>query len=263
MMVISLGSALAKLAAALIVPALCATRGGWRSAAWTLAGGFGAFNLLWQLLARELPPPDASSGADADTPSNGGVALKTSAVRSGDGARHRAPQRTRFVITKPPVASGSLTAAEARKPAIAEMFFAAPFQTIIWSHCIKDLIDVHTFQNWAPTFLHLQHGVPLGRVGAYLLFPSLCSIGGKILQAPFESKLTTLGVTVKCIRKLSTVIATGLQLAFAAWFVVARSALTATVAYCLMTLGGTFHYSGLEPNYVDGAHPRSRHTLLL
>ena len=21
--------------------------------------------------------------------------------------------------------------------------------------------------------------------------------------------------------------------------------------YCLMTLGGTFHYSGLEPNYVD------------
>jgi hypothetical protein len=246
MMVISLGSALAKLAAALIVPALCASRGGWRSAAWTLAGSFGAFNLLWQLLARELPPPDASTGVDADTPSHDGATLKAPATKATS-----------------PVASGPLAAAEAREPTIAEMFFAAPFQTIIWSHSIKDLIDVHTFQNWAPTFLHLQHGVPLGRVGAYLLFPSLCSIGGKVLQAPFESQLTARGVTVKRIRKLSTVIATVFQLAFATWFVVARSALTATVAYCLMTLGGTFHYSGLEPNYVDGAHPHRRNSRLL
>eukprot|EP01044_Picomonas_judraskeda_P010416 COSAG03_NODE_1338_length_4295_cov_305.923737_5_plen_97_part_00 len=58
-------------------------------------------------------------------------------------------------------------------------------------------------------------------------------------------------MAVKRIRKLSTVIATASQLGFAAWFVVARTARTATVAYCLMTLGGTFHYSGLEPNYVD------------
>ncbi len=244
-MVISLGSALAKLAAALVVPALCASRGGWRSAAWTLAGSFGAFNLLWHLLARELPPPHTATGDNMDTSSNRGDPLNASGTtKSGS-----------------PVASGSL-AAEEREPTIAEMFFAAPFQTIIWSHSIKDLIDVHTFQNWAPTFLHLQHGVPLGRVGAYLLFPSLCSIGGKILQAPFESRLTARGMTVKRIRKLSTVIATVLQLGFAACFVVARSALTATVAYCLMTLGGTFHYSGLEPNYVDGAHPRIRRSQL-
>jgi hypothetical protein len=133
------------------------------------------------------------------------------------------------VAVEPPV-----DAAQQREPGIREMFFAAPFQAIIWSHSIKDLIDVHTFGNWAPTFLHLQHGVPLGagktpsfwatifldntkhdhlsrqardrhneswtrnerrvfvagRVGAYLIFPSLCSIGGKILQAPFESRLT-------------------------------------------------------------------------
>ena len=39
--IISLGSALAKLAAAVVVPALCASRGGWRSAALALAGSFG------------------------------------------------------------------------------------------------------------------------------------------------------------------------------------------------------------------------------
>ena len=111
--------------------------------------------------------------------------------------------------------------------------------------------DVHTFGNWGPTFLHLRHGIPLGRVGFYLLFPGLCSVFGKMANAVFESKLTAAGVRVKRIRKLSTAVAAVSQFAFAAAFVAAPTARLATVAYCLQTLGGTFHYSGLEPNYID------------
>ena len=77
------------------------------------------------------------------------------------------------------------------------------------------------------------------------------SIGGKILNATFESTLTARGMTIRRIRKLSTLIATAGQLTFASGFVVAPSAISATVSYCLMTLAGTFHYSGLEPNYVS------------
>ena len=77
---------------------------------------------------------------------------------------------------------------------------------------MKDLIDVHTFGLWGPTFLHLRHGVPLGRVGAFLLFPSLCSIFGKVFQAPFESRLTRRGVALVRIRKMSTAIACATQL---------------------------------------------------
>jgi hypothetical protein len=229
MMVISLGSAMAKLAAAVVVPALCASRGGWRSAAWVLAGSFGGFNLLWQLLATELPPPESSvAQPEGDRAQS---TAKAGAAAEGGSEPDLAPavSSNAAVAVEPPV-----DAAQQREPGIREMFFAAPFQAIIWSHSIKDLIDVHTFGNWAPTFLHLQHGVPLGagktpsfwatifldntkhdhlsrqardrhneswtrnerrvfvagRVGAYLIFPSLCSIGGKILQAPFESRLT-------------------------------------------------------------------------
>ena len=65
-----------------------------------------------------------------------------------------------------------------------------------------------------------HQGSPIiSRVGAYMLFASLFSIGGKILQAPFESKLTSRGLAVKRIRKLSTVLATVFELMFAAWCV--------------------------------------------
>ena len=47
------------------------------------------------------------------------------------------------------------SAGQEREPSIREMFFAPPFQVIIWSHTFKDIIDVHTFGNWSPTFLHL------------------------------------------------------------------------------------------------------------
>lgn len=69
----------------------------------------------------------------------------------------------------------------------------------------------------------------------------------KVVNATFESTLTARGMTIKRIRKLSTVIATAGQLTFASCFVVAPTAMYATAAYCLMMLAGTFHYSGLEP----------------
>eukprot|EP01050_Picozoa_sp_SAG11_P011506 SAG11_NODE_1222_length_5484_cov_7.843268_5_plen_93_part_00 len=77
------------------------------------------------------------------------------------------------------------------------------------------------------------------------------------MNATFESQLTARGVRTRRIRKLSTVIATATQLVFSALFVAAPSARIATVFHCLMTFGGTFHYSGLEANYVEvgGANP--------
>ena len=157
------------------------------------AGSFGLFNLFWQLLAQEVPSPnDRADGTQRGGESSSG-ADDTLTEKRGSDAKPGS-------LDCPPVSTPAAVAtiAEEREPSIAEMFFAAPFQTIIWSHSIKDLIDVftppinsleplrsqvsgthtrcwlgqvHTFQNWAPTFLHLQHNVPLGRVGAYFFQP--------------------------------------------------------------------------------------------
>ena len=116
---------------------------------------------------------------------------------------------------------------------------------------MKDLIDVHTYGLWAPSYLHQRHSVPLGKVGAFLLFPGLCSICGKVLNAAFESRMTTQGFKILTIRKLSTTIATLGQLFFSVLFCAAPSASLATACYCAMTTVGTWHYSGLEPNYLD------------
>jgi ACS family sodium-dependent inorganic phosphate cotransporter len=229
LMVISLGSALAKTAAAIAIPALCAGRG-WRSAIVILAGTFGGFNVLWQVLGTEFPAPLATVvGATAEVEKPRHQKLGEETEKLGRLEKEKA---------------------DAAAPSIREMFFAPPFQAIIWSHTMKDLIDVHTFGLWAPSFLHLRHAVPLGRVGAYLLWPGLCAVGGKIANAAFESRLTRSGISILAIRKLSTLVATAGQLLFSALFVAAPTAKLATISYCAMTLTGTWHYSGLEPNYL-------------
>ena len=144
LMVISLGSALAKTAAAVALPTLCA-RFGWRSAVAMVSALFGVFNLAWQLLGTELPEL-LQSYAAAGT---GGAPLLP------------APEPEPEPAAPPPPQQGT---EETLAPTISEMFWSPPFQSIIWSHTCKDLIDVHTFGLWAPSFLHLRHGVPLGRV---------------------------------------------------------------------------------------------------
>lgn len=139
LMVISLGSALAKTAAAAVIPLLCARRG-WRAALAILASTFASFNILWQLVGTELPA--------VVTTDNSSVQLTSPMPPS----------------LKPATVSGQRD--QGRAPTIREMFCAAPFQVITWSHTMKDLIDVHTFGLWAPTYLHQRHRVPLGQVGA-------------------------------------------------------------------------------------------------
>ena len=110
--IISLGSALAKLAAAVVVPALCASRGGWRSAALALAGSFGAFNLLWQLIATELPDDDTDAKEqeqnDKDEEEEKEDEEEVKAAKEGEGE------------------------GQERVPTIREMYFAPVFQVIIW-----------------------------------------------------------------------------------------------------------------------------------
>jgi hypothetical protein len=84
-----------------------------------------------------------------------------------------------------------------------------------------------------------------------VLWPGLCSIVGKIANAAYESRLTRRGVPTLRIRKLSTVMATAGQLLFSVLFVLAPSARAAAACQCALTLTGTWHYSGLEPNYLD------------
>ena len=100
------------------------------------------FNLLWQLLAQELPPKDGAGDTqkDRESGSGGGDAQRDRA--SGSGAK---PASLGSPVV-PTAAAGGLSIAEEREPSIAEMFFAAPFQTIIWSHSIKDLIDVRSLR---------------------------------------------------------------------------------------------------------------------
>jgi hypothetical protein len=85
--------------------------------------GFGAFNVVWQLLGTELP------GADEEEST---ITGKKRTLKVG-------------VDPKSPksLESGGKAVQVGVEPSISEMYFAAPFQAIVWSHTAKDLIVSH------------------------------------------------------------------------------------------------------------------------
>ena len=84
-----------------------------------------------------------------------------------------------------------------------------------------------------------------------MVLPGLTAVIGKVVAASWESRLIRRGLAVVSVRKLSTALAAAGQWLAAVGFVKASRPELATVCYCLQTLAGSFHYAGLEPNYID------------
>ena len=228
--VISLGSNLAKTVGALTIPVLC-SKIGWRSTSYLYSAIMGVYTLIWTVVARNTPG-DAQSSAVADK------------------------------VAAPKVTTPAAAAADTAPP-LMEMLRTPQVISLILTNITRDLIDIHTFQFWGPTYFNVVLGVPLAQVGKLLVWPSALTFFGKAINAAWESRMTAAGErrgeqpkkTLLRIRKLSEATATWTQALAGIGFVSTRNPIVATMFYTLVILTGTFHYSGLLANWVDVAGP--------
>eukprot|EP01043_Picozoa_sp_COSAG02_P053203 COSAG02_NODE_5840_length_3995_cov_2.573409_5_plen_296_part_01 len=148
--VISLGSNLAKTVAALTIPFLC-SKIGWRKASYGFSALMGAYALIWTGVARNKPG-DAQSSAVANK-----------------------------AATSKPMAK-----AVDKAPPLMEMLRTPQVISLILTNITRDLIDIHTFQFWGPTYFNVVLGVPLAQVGKLLVWPSALTFFGKAINAAWE-----------------------------------------------------------------------------
>ena len=225
--VISLGSNLAKTVAALTIPFLSA-RIGWRKVAYGFSGAMAAYAAVWTAVARNKPA-DGGSGRVVGTPAT---------MQKG-------------------------TTKEADAPPLVNLLRTPPVISLVLTNITRDLIDIHTFQFWGPTYFNVALGVPLADVGKLLVWPSALTFFGKMINAAWESRMTAAGqakgehpkTTLLRIRKVSERTATWMQALAGIGFVSTRNPIIATAFYSLVILTGTFHYSGLLANWVDVCGP--------
>ena len=233
--VISLGSNLAKTVAALTIPVLC-SKIGWRKASYGFSALMGAYAVIWSVVARNKPA-DAQSTA---------VAVKGATATAA--AKAKAKAKAKLDDDAPP---------------LMEMLRTPQVISLVLTNITRDLIDIHTFQFWGPTYFNVALGVPLAQVGKLLVWPSALTFFGKAINAAWESRMTAAGErrgeapkkTLLHIRKVSERTATWMQALAGIGFVSTRNPIVATVCYTLVILTGTFHYSGLLANWVDVAGP--------
>ena len=220
--VISLGSNLAKTIAALTIPFFC-SKIGWRRTSYIFSGAVAAYAALWTAIARNEPDDAESREASAKA--------KAAAVTS----------------TK---ASEGAAAKEAEKVTLVELLKTPPVISLILTNITRDLIDIHTFVFWGPTYFNVALGVPLADVGKLLVWPSALTFFGKAINALWESRMTAAGAkageapkkTLLRIRRISERTATWTQALCGIGFCLTRNPITATVFYTLVILTGTFHY---------------------
>ena len=227
--VISLGSNLAKTIAAASIPVLSG-RFGWRKVAYGFSAAMAAYTVVWTAMARNKP-----SDALAD-------------AKPAASAAAAAPKKA---------------APKSAAPPLMEMLMTPQVISLVLTNITRDLIDIHTFQFWGPTYFNTVLKVPLAQVGALLVWPSALTFFGKAINAAWESRQTAAGqtrgedpkTTLLRIRKVSERTATWTQALAGIGFVSTKNPYVATVFYTLVILSGTFHYSGLLANWVDVAGP--------
>jgi MFS family permease len=125
--VISLGSNLAKTVAALTIPQLSA-RLGWRKVAYSFSGLMGAYAVIWAAVAREKP----------------GDAIDAVAATGSKAAGGNAPA--------PPSEEKKQLG---KAPPLMKLMTAPPVISLILTNITRDLIDIHTFQFWGPTYFNV------------------------------------------------------------------------------------------------------------
>jgi ACS family sodium-dependent inorganic phosphate cotransporter len=150
MYVISLGSNLAKTVAALTIPFLSAKLG-WRKVAYLFSATMAAYAAVWTVVARDKPDDS-------------------------------------LAVTNESSSAGEATQVAAEKaPPLMKLLTAPPVISCILTNITRDLIDIHTFTFWGPTYFNVALGVPLADVGKLLVWPSALTFFGKMINAAWES----------------------------------------------------------------------------
>ena len=235
--IIRLGGNLAKLAAALVTPLLCASRWGWRAVpAVYSAATLGYLALFWHF-AQSAPP------------------LAAGEVEQEEREREQRKQKEQGREES----TGPWTAEIWKRP----LKFLLPgtfhVQTLITrptlaTLCVQVahmLCEFNIVLSWAPTYFHEVLGVPLSQLGIFGSLPVLVGIGSKSLIATWESRLLKRGVGQLMLRKLATVYGTAITAASLLIFSGTNSRYVASVAYCGIVLGNSFDYSGFLPNFIE------------
>lgn len=215
LLLIGLGSKASRMVSSTVTPVLC-DRAGWRRASYAYAASVGVFAVLWQLVARNEPSSDTQQPAKQETTTD--------------------VEKTKEKAFEPQVF---------RVPAI---------QAVMWSHFAANNTE-YTLMQWAPTYFNQVLGVPLGSVGTYLAGPATVNLVGNILVAMLESLLVSRGVGELAIRKGASTLAAISQAASIVMFGLARTPLSAMLAYCGVVGGGCLHNSGYAPNYLEVGGP--------
>ena len=218
LLLIGLGSKASRMVSSTVTPVLC-DRAGWRQASYIYAAAVGAFTILWQLVARNEPRDQ--------------------------------------VADQPPQANGEQKPEEEKekeKPFEPRVFRVASIHAVMWSHFAANNTE-YTLMQWAPTYFNQVLNVPLGSVGTYLAAPATVNLVGNILVAMLESLLVSRGVGELAIRKGASMLAAVSQAVSIVLFGMARTPLTAMLAYCGVVGGGCFHNSGYGPNYLEVGGP--------
>jgi len=219
LLLIGLGSKASRMVSSTVTPVLC-DRAGWRQASYIYAAAVGAFTILWQLVARNEP-------------------------------------RDRAVEQQQPQANGDQKPEETKgkeKTFEPRVFRVASIHAVMWSHFAANNTE-YTLMQWAPTYFNQVLNVPLGSVGTYLAAPATVNLVGNILVAMLESLLVSRGVGELAIRKGASMLAAVSQAVSIVLFGMARTPLTAMLAYCGVVGGGCFHNSGYGPNYLEVGGP--------
>ena len=110
--------------------------------------------MLWQLFTASRPPP----------PPVGSAASMAAAKEA--------------VAAKAKEAYAEVVAAQREEGGVSMLSLLAtpPQQSCMWVQVSHDLIEFQTLGSWAPLYLHEALGVPLGSVGAFMIWPMAVSM---------------------------------------------------------------------------------------
>jgi sugar phosphate permease len=281
--IIRLGGNLAKLVAAVLTPAICSTKRGWRAVPVVYGGWTLVYLALFWVLARDSPPALMEHQEEASAPVPQGHSKKREAVFAGHLADHKKEALAKLTAQSNAAASlpavtaaleehlaehkEKLAAARKPEPEPTVVASAAADQTrggfnvkqltcrptiaMLSVQVAHMLCEFNIVLSWAPTYFHEQLGVPLSQLGIFTSLPVIMGIACKSGIAAWESRLLKKGTSQLLVRKIATVYGTAITAASLVIFNATRSSIVASGAYCLIVLGNSFDYSGFLPNFIE------------
>ena len=233
LMIIGLGNRIGGALASVLTPVL-ASKLGWRWVCYVYGACVAAYAAVWELCVSNGPvvraePDPVEEELAAITSENRRFSR---AGMSWQAVRARAERRARV---RAKVAKG--------RPFEPRIFRARAAQVIMLMHFNCNFTEI-TLLQWAPIYLKEVLHVPLGRIGTYLAASAIVEQIANVGAASLEAALLRGGWDVLCLRRRSTMLASGLQSLSLLLFGLAPGPVLATVGMCGVRVGDALHSSG-------------------